>query len=96
MVQAQLQHDVVQAQLRAISEQLEAQSQNRLPLPEPGTFSGDPLHFETLIESRTLSPVERLHFLGKYVTGRTMELNEGCMLLDSEDAYQKAKGILSK
>jgi hypothetical protein len=25
-----------------------------------------------------------------------MELNEGCMLLDGEDAYQKAKGILSK
>ena len=35
VVQAQLQHDVVQAQLRAISELLEAQSQNRLPLPEP-------------------------------------------------------------
>ncbi len=67
--------------------------------PEPGTFSGDPLQFpiwlkafETLIESRTLNPAERLHFLGKYVTGEAKELIKGFMLLDGEDAYQKAKG----
>ncbi len=90
---------VVQAQLQVISKLLEAQSQNRLPLPEPGTFSGDPLQFpiwlkafETLIESRTLNPAERLHFLGKYVTGEAKELIKGFMLLDGEDAYSESKG----
>jgi hypothetical protein len=45
---------LVEAQLTAITELLEVQNQNRLPLPEPGVFSGNPLQypksFETLIE----------------------------------------------
>ena len=54
----------------------ENQSHSRLPLPEPGVFNGDLLQypiwinaFETLIESKAIKPNERLHFLGKYVTG---------------------------
>ena len=95
--------DVVQGQLNAISKLLEIQNQNRLPLPEPGVFSGDPLQFpnwlkafETLIESRALHPAERPHFLGKYVIGEGKDLIEGFMLLDGEDAYQKAKKTLTK
>ncbi|CAB4006167.1 Hypothetical predicted protein, partial [Paramuricea clavata] len=62
---------LVQAQLDVISKLLEVQNQNRLPLPEPGIFNGDPLQFpiwlkafETLIEGRAINPAERLHFLG--------------------------------
>ena len=81
----------------------ENQSQGRLPLPEPGIFSADLLQyplwakaFETLIESRAVKPCERLHFLGKYVKGDAKELVNGFLLLDSEDAYEKAKAMIAK
>ena len=81
----------------------ESQNQNRLPVPKPGVFNGNLLQypiwikaFETLIESRAIKPVERLHFLGKYVDGKAKELVDGFMFLDSEDAYQKAKEMLAK
>ncbi|CAB3995222.1 Hypothetical predicted protein, partial [Paramuricea clavata] len=84
---------LVQAQLDVISKLLEVQNQNRLPLPEPGIFNGDPLQFpiwlkafETLIEGRAINPAERLHFLGKYVTGEAKELIKGFMLLDGYQA----------
>jgi hypothetical protein len=58
--------DLVQVQLYTITKLLEAQNQNRLPLPEPGIFSGNPLQyptwvkaFETLIEGKALNPTER-------------------------------------
>ena len=95
--------NVVQAQLSTIAKLLEVQHQSRLPLPEPGIFSSDPLHypiwikaFETLLESRAVSPAERLHFLGKYVSGEAKNVVNGFMLLDSEDAYNKAKEMLAK
>ena len=94
----------VQDQLLEIARLLaENQSHSRLPLPEPGIFNGDLLQypvwikaFETLIESRAIKPNERLHFLGKYVTGNAKEVVDGFLLLDSEDAYQKAKEMLAK
>ena len=68
--------NLLQVQLQTISRLLEIQNQNRLPLPEPGIFTGDPLKcpvwvnaFETLIESRATNSAEKLHFLGKYVSG---------------------------
>ena len=95
--------NMVQAQLSTIAKLLEVQNQSRLPLPEQGIFSGDPLHypiwikaFETLVESRAVSPAERLHFLGKYVSGEAKNVVNGFMLLDSEDAYNKAKEMLAK
>ena len=92
------------AQLLEIARLLaENQSQSRLPLPEPGIFSGDLLQyplwaeaFETLIESHAVKPCERLHFLGKYVKGDAKELVNGFLLLDSEDAYEKAKAMIAK
>ena len=93
----------MQIQLSTIAKLLGIQDQNRLPLPEPGVFSGDPLKytiwvkaFETLIESRAIKPRERLHFFGKYVSGEAKEVLNGFMLLDGEDAYQKAKEMLAK
>jgi len=94
----------VQDQLLEIARLLaENQSHSRLPLPEPGIFSGDLLQypvwikaFETLIESRAIKPSESLHFLGKYVTGDAKEVVDGFLLLESEDAYQRAKEMLAK
>ena len=81
----------------------ETQNQTRLPLPEPEIFTGDPLQypiwvkaFETLIEGRAIKQSERLHFLGKYVKGEAKEVVESFLLLDSEDAYNKAKETLKK
>ena len=66
-------------------------------------FSGNPLEypvwvkaFETLIKGRAITPTERLHFLGKYVSGKAKEVVNGFMLLDDEDGYKKAKEMLAK
>ncbi len=95
--------ELVQVQLTAIAKLLEIQNQNRLPLPEPGVFTGNPLQyptwikaFETLIEGKAINPAERLHFLSKYVSGEAKEVVNGFMLLDGEDAYLKAKEQLHK
>ena len=90
-------------QLLAISKLLEVQNQNRLPIPEPVVFNGDPLHyptwvkaFETLIEGRAVNAAEKLHFLGKYVSGEAKEVVNGFMPMDGDDAYQKSKEMLAK
>ena len=94
---------ILQTHLTALTKLVESQAQSRLPLPKPDAFSGDPLKFpvwlkafETLIETRTVNPTERLHFLGRYVGGEAKELIEGYMLMYGEDAYQSAKGMLAK
>ena len=95
--------NLVQTQLTTISKLLEIQNQSRLPLPDPGVFSGDPLQypvwakaFETLIESRAINSAEKLHYLGKYVSGEAKAIVEGFMLLDGDDTYERAKKQLSK
>ncbi len=95
--------NLVQSHLNAMSKLLEMQNRSRLPLPEPGVFSGDPLlypvwakAFETLIESHATNSAERLHFWGKYVSGDAKAVVEGFMLLDGDDAYERAKEQLSK
>lgn len=52
--------------------------------------------FETLIEGRAVRQSERLHFLGRYAKGGAKEVVDSFLLLDSEDAYDKAKEILRK
>ena len=94
----------VQSKLIEVAKLLaETQNQSRLPLPEPGIFDGDLLQypvwvkaFETLIEGRAVRPSERLHFLGRYVKGEAKEVVDSFLLLDSEDAYDKAKEMLKK
>ena len=95
--------NLVQTQLTTISKLLEIKNQSRLPLPEPGVFSGDPLQypvwakaFETLIESRAINSAEKLHYLGKYVSGEAKAIVEGFMSLDGDDTYERAKKQLSK
>lgn len=80
-----------------------ALNMSRLPPPEPFIFSGDPLQytdwvvaFESLIGSRRCSVVEKLYYLKRYVSGKAKEVVNGYFLLQSEDAYQKAKSALQK
>lgn len=79
------------------------QRRSDLPSPEPGTFYGDNLQypawiraFETLIENKTTEPKERIHYLRKYVSGEAKEAIDGLLLLNSDDAYQRAKELLKK
>ena len=72
---------------------VENQRQSRLPLPEPGIFSGDLLQypiwievFETLIVSRAIKPNERLHFLGDHAKRNAKEVVDGFLLLKSESS----------
>ena len=96
--------DQVQSKLIEVAKLLaETQNQSRLPLPEPGIFDGDLLQYpiwvkalETLMEGRAVRPSERLHFLGRYVKGEAKEIVDSFLLLDSEDAYDKAKEMLKK
>lgn len=76
--------------------------QDTLPLPEPEIFSGDLLHypvwlksFETIIEGQTDEGLQRLYYLGKYTAGEPKEAVSGPLLLETEDAYKKARKILS-
>ena len=49
---------------------------NRLPVPVPRVFEGNPLHFiefersfQTLIENKGIQPTEKLYYLKQYVSG---------------------------
>ena len=73
---------------------------NRLPLPEPSIFEGDPLKypgwksaFESLIDHRGIPYSERVHYLKKYVGGAAKEAIEGYFLLNTSDSYEEAKSF---
>ena len=75
--------------------------QSHLPTLEPDVFHGDVSKFEvwlkafeTYIENKTTSSVERLHYLGKYTAGEAKNAILGFIQLGSEDAYQRAKAKL--
>ena len=75
--------------------------QSHLPKLEPDVFHGDVAKFElwlkgfeTYIENKTTSSVERLHYLGKYTAGEAKSAILGFIQLRTEDAYQQAKSKL--
>ena len=77
--------------------------QDTLPLPEPEIFGGDLLHyplwlksFETIIEGQTDKVSQRLYYLGKYTRGEPREAISGLLLLETADAYRRAKKILAE
>lgn len=81
----------------------EAISANRLPVPEPTVFCGDPLKFsywkcsfQTLIERKNIPVAEKMFFLQKYVGGAVREALEGNFLLDSQDSYNSAWDLLNE
>lgn len=79
----------------------EAITANRIPIPEPAVFFGDPLQytdwkmsFHSLIDRKNLPAQEKLFFLRKYVGGVAKRAIEGFSLVGTEDAYCAAWGIL--
>lgn len=81
----------------------EAITANRLPIPEPKIFSGDPLKFkhwkssfQTLIERKNIQTTEKIFFLQRYVGGAAKEALEGYFLTDSDDSYHAAWDLLNE
>ncbi|XP_065108476.1 uncharacterized protein [Paramisgurnus dabryanus] len=76
-------------------------SMNRLPIPEPTTFSGDPLQFTdwkmsfiALIDRKPLPPSEKMFYLKNYLAGEARKAVEGFFYRDSESAYNGAWKVL--
>ena len=76
-------------------------SMNRLPVPEPTTFSGDPLKFidwkmsfMTLIDRKPLPASEKMFYLKNYLAGEARKAVEGFFYRDSENAYNGAWKVL--
>ena len=81
----------------------EAITANRLPIPEPPIFTGDPLKFnlwkasfQTLIERKNIPTVEKIFFLQNYVGGVAKEAIEGYFLSDTEESYLAAWDLLNE
>lgn len=76
-------------------------SLNRLPVPEPTMFSGDPLRFTdwkmsfmTLIDRKPLPVSEKMFYLKNYLAGEARKAVEGFFYRDTEDAYNGAWNVL--
>jgi hypothetical protein len=74
---------------------------NRLPVPEPGIFTGDPLEypswrvsFKTLIESRNIPPEERVHYLKRFLGGAAQECVKSFLLMPTTDSYYEALNLI--
>jgi len=74
---------------------------SRLPIPEPGIFTGDPLEypawrsaFSTLIECYSIPPAQRVHYLKRYLGGNAKKCVEGFLLIPTDDAYQEALNLI--
>lgn len=70
---------------------------NRLPVPEPSVFNGDPIQFlewkasfMSLIEAKAISSVDKLYYLRKYVGGPARKTLEGTFYRNDEEAYKDA------
>ncbi|KAI5085315.1 hypothetical protein C0J45_23790, partial [Silurus meridionalis] len=84
--------------VRALAEAITA---NRIPIPEPAMFSGDPLRFndwklsfQALIDRKNLPAQEKLFFLRKYVSGPAKRAIEGHFMVGTEAAYIAAWNTL--
>ncbi|XP_039902265.1 uncharacterized protein LOC120742861 [Simochromis diagramma] len=80
----------------------EAITANRIPIPEPPVFTGDPLQyndwklsFQTLVDRKNLPIQEKLFFLRKYVGGSAKKAIEGHFLVGTDTAYHAAWEILN-
>lgn len=76
-------------------------SMNRLPVPEPTTFSGNPLQFTdwkmsfiALIDKKPLPPSEKIFYLKNYLAGEARKAVGGFFYRDSESACNGAWQVL--
>lgn len=70
---------------------------NRLPMPEPTVFSGEPIHFiewkasfTSLIDQKGISAADKLYYLKRYVSGPARKCLEGTFFRNDEQAYEDA------
>ncbi|XP_028314916.1 uncharacterized protein LOC114470784 [Gouania willdenowi] len=70
---------------------------NRIPVPVPIVFSGDPIayiewkaSFISLIDCKSISPADKLHLLKRYITGPALKCLDGTFYRSDEDAYKDA------
>jgi len=99
--------DVSNSETKQISDLVGSFSQlvniSRLPLPEPGVFTGDPLQFPswknafcTLIESRNIAPAEKIHYLKRYLGGKAKECVESFLVMPTNESYNEAIQLIDK
>jgi hypothetical protein len=80
-----------------------AVDRNRLPIPTPKVYTGNPMDFvafkksfKTLIENKGISAEEKIYYLMQYVTGDAREAISGCLYGSEEADYQHAWETLEK
>ena len=73
----------------------------RIPAPEPGVFSGDPLQypawrsaFEILVNLKSIPDPEKLYYLKRYLAGDAKAAVEGHLMFPTSDAYKAAMHLL--
>ncbi|KAG1930139.1 hypothetical protein F2P79_022561 [Pimephales promelas] len=76
---------------------------NRLPIPEPSVFNGDPIQFVdwkasfmSLIDRKGISAADKLYYLKKYVSGSAHRFLEGTFYRSDEEAYKDAWNKLNQ
>lgn len=74
---------------------------SRLPIPEPTTFTGDPLKFidwtisfMALIDQKPIPASEKMLYLKSYIAGEARKVVEEFFYRNSEKAYQCAWAVL--
>lgn len=78
-------------------ERLDSMSLNRLPVPEPSVFNGNPIQFlewkasfKSLIDARAISSADEFYYLRKYVGGPARKTLEGTFYRNDDEAYNDA------
>ncbi|XP_057686666.1 uncharacterized protein LOC130912537 [Corythoichthys intestinalis] len=94
MVSTSLQQSDIHYLAQAIQDSI---TMNRLPTPEPSIFTGDPIQFiewkasfTALIDKKSISPADKLHYLKKYVGGSARKSLDGIFYRNDSDAYKNA------
>ena len=82
---------------------LDTMSLNRLPVPKPSIFTGDPLQFiewqasfTSLIDQKGIPASQKFHYLKQYLGGEAREVVEGTFFRTDDDAYVQAWEKLRK
>lgn len=76
---------------------------NRLPMPEPTVFNGNPIDFVewkasfmALIDRKNISTADKLHYLKRYVGGSAQKCLEGTFYRSDDAAYSDAWNKLNQ
>lgn len=76
---------------------------NRLPMPEPTVFNGNPIDFVewktsfmSLIDGKNISPADKLHYLKRYVGGAAHKCLKGTFYRSDSEAYGDAWSKLNQ